>query len=331
MSYLLRALRSLLLLPLLLTASRVFAQPSQSAVPPSREVAQYLAEVQQLIKKKSMFADYINWGKLRAEVTQQEQGLVTIEQCKPVLDHMLHALRKAGDKHSFFLSKAKATAQLSATYAGQQAESRYLGNGLGYIKVPAFSSMNASASLTFSQGIRRQLETLETQHQLTGWVVDLRHNTGGSMRPMIEGLQTLIGEEPYGYFIIPRHKRQIQLRIQREKEKQLSALPAATTQRRVAVLTDSLTGSSGEMAAIALKGLRNTKFFGQPSAGYTTTNMNYRLSDGAYLLLAEGYMVDRNRRPYLDGIVPDVVVEYSPTEALDKTLEAATKWLSEAK
>jgi hypothetical protein len=25
------------------------------------------------------------------------------------------------------------------------------------------------------------------------------------------------------------------------------------------------------------------------------------------------------------------VVEYSPTEALDKTLEAATKWLSEAK
>jgi C-terminal processing protease CtpA/Prc len=278
-----------------------------------------------------MFADSIDWQQLRVDVAHRAQGLVTIAQCKPILDYLLLTLRKAGDKHSFFMSKATVAPRLSARYAGQQAESRYLGDGIGYLKVPAFASFNDSASLTFSHSIRQQLQILESQQQLIGWVLDLRHNTGGNMRPMLEGLQALIGEEPYGYFVFPRQKRQLQLRIRREKGRQASTLATATTPRRLAVLTDSLTGSSGEMVAIALKGLRNTRFFGQPSAGYTTTNMTHRLSDGAYLLLAEGYMVDRNRRAYLSGVAPDVVVEYAPAGGPDKTLETASRWVREGK
>jgi C-terminal processing protease CtpA/Prc len=287
--------------------------------------------VQQLIQKRSLFADSIDWPQVRTHVTQQAQGLVTTEQCQPILNYLLRTLRKVGDKHSFFISKAKVAPRLSARYAGQQAESRYLGEGIGYLKVPAFPSFNDSASQTFSHGIRQQIETLESQQQLSGWVLDLRHNTGGNMRPMVEGLQALLGEEPYGYFIIPRHNRQIQLRLQRAKGKPTSARATATTPRRLAVLTDSLTGSSGEMVAIACQGLRNTRFFGQPSAGYTTTNVTHKLSDGTYLLLAEGYMVDRNRRAYLRGITPDVVVEYAPAGGPDKTLETANRWVREGK
>jgi carboxyl-terminal processing protease len=177
--------------------------------------------------------------------------------------------------------------------------------------------MNPEVGQTFSQG----------------WVVDLRHNTGGNVHPMIQGLQPLLGEGIYGYYIFPRRtiKKAIPLWVHGGKETKQRAVEKAKTPRRVAVLIDSLTGSSGEMVAIALKGLPQAKFFGQPSAGYTTTNGTYPLSDGAYLLLATGYMADKNRHTYLPNIAPDVVVESAPAGAKDKTLEAARKWLLEAK
>jgi carboxyl-terminal processing protease len=85
------------------------------------------------------------------------------------------------------------------------------------------------------------------------------------------------------------------------------------------------------MVALSFKGRSNVKLFGQPSAGYTTANQDFKLSDGAYLLLATGYMADKNRHIYLPNIAPDVVVEYAPVNAPDKTIETARKWLLEAK
>ncbi|OGX84251.1 hypothetical protein BEN47_16490 [Hymenobacter lapidarius] len=151
---------------------------------------------------------------------------------------------------------------------------------------------------------------------------------------MINGLQPLLGEGIYGYYIFPRRAimKAMPQYVWSGKEKEPRAGKAAKTQQQqVAVLIDSLTASSGEMVAISFKGRSNAKFFGQPSAGYTTGNGTYKLSDGAYLFLATGYMADKNRNTYLPNIAPDVVVEYSPAGAQDKTIEAAKKWLLEAK
>ncbi|RPD44375.1 hypothetical protein DNI29_21975 [Hymenobacter sediminis] len=334
MPYRIKSPIGLLVLPLLVTASSAYAQTSTPDAKPSKQVVEYLATFQLLIKENALYADSLDWAQVSREVTEKARGLATLEEAKPVLDHILRMLKSAGDKHSFLLSKEKATSQTSASYAGEQAQSRYLGEEIAYLRIPALSSMNPSAGQTFSQNIRNQIEALESQHTLTGWVVDLRHNTGGNMHPMIQGLQPLLGEGIYGYYILPRRriKKTIPLWVWSNKEKtKQRAVEKAKTPQRVAVLIDSLTGSSGEMVAIALKGLPQAKIFGQPSAGYTTTNGTYPLSDGAYLLLATGYMADKNRNTYVPNIAPDVVVEYSPAGAEDKTLEAARKWLLEAK
>lgn len=329
MSYQLKPHSGLSLCLLLLATSSLFAQSDK----PAKEVVKYLDQVQLIIKKNALVADAIDWEQLSKEVKVQSQGLTTIDECKPVLDYILSALRRAGDKHSFFIVKEKAARQAASSYAGQQAESRYLDDGVGYIKIPAFSSMNVSVGLAFSQSIQRQLETLAAQHSITSWVVDLRHNTGGNMRPMIGGLQTLLGEGTYGYFIFPRSRfrKEIPLRIQTGKEKRQPVGEIVEMQKKIAVLIDSLTASSGEMTAISLKGLSNAKFFGQRSGGYTTTNQDFILSDGAYLLLATGYMADKNRNKYENGITPDVIVEPSPDGAQDKTIEVAKRWLLETR
>jgi carboxyl-terminal processing protease len=333
MSYRKKPQMSLVVLPLFFAARSLSAQPSTPDTKPSKEVVQYLDEFQHIIKQNALYADSLDWAQLSREVTEKSRGLATVEECKPVINHILRTLRNAGDKHSYFLPKEKATSQTSANYEVPQAESQYLGNGIGYLKIPALSSFNSSIGQTFSQGIRRQLEALETQNNLTGWVVDLRHNTGGNVHPMINGLQPLLGEGIYGYFLFPRRpiKKTIPLYVWRGKGKEQPAGEAANTRQRVAVLIDSLTGSSGEMVALSFKGRSNVKFFGQPSAGYTTTNQDFKLSNGAYLLLATGYMADKNRHTYLPNIAPDVVVEYAPANTPDKTLEAASKWLLEAK
>jgi carboxyl-terminal processing protease len=322
---------SVLVLLLLLAASRLFAQTNAPDAKPSEEVVQYLDRFQLLIKQHALCADSIDWGRLRREVTEQSRGLATVEDCRPVLDHILRTLRNAGDKHSRFLPKESATRWTSSSYSAPPAESRYLENGIGYLKIPAFSSLDTAAGRAFSQGIRRQLEALRTQHDVTGWVVDLRQNTGGNMYPMINGLQALLGTGTYGYFITPHNKKGVRLRSRGGTGPGQRAVIAAKTQQRVAVLIGAQTASSGEMVAIALKGLPHAKLFGQPSAGYTTTNATYKLTDGAYLFLAAGYMADKNRHKYLPNIAPDVMVESSPLDAQDKTMEAARRWLLEAK
>ena len=45
------------------------------------------------------------------------------------------------------------------------------------------------------------------------------------------------------------------------------------------------TSSSGEMTALALVGRSKVRTFGAPSAGFTTTNVPYPLSDGAFLVI----------------------------------------------
>lgn len=334
MSYRLKLSLKLLLLPLLLASGSLFAQSKKPEATPSKEVVQYVAEFQKIIKKNALYADSIDWSQLRKEVREQSQGLTTIAEAKPVIDLILRALRNAGDKHSFIIPQEKAPDWTSADYAGEQAKSRYLEDGIGYIKVPGFLSMNASAGQAFAQSIQSQIEALQTQYKPTGWVIDLRHNTGGNMHPMIQGLQPLIGEGKYGYFIFPRHtliKEKPLYNWSGKTKQQRAGAAAAVQQPRLAVLIDSLTGSSGEMVAIALHGLNNARFFGQPSAGYTTINQDFKLSDGAYLLLATGYMADKNHHTYLPKILPDVVVEPSPQDSPDKTIEAARKWLLEAK
>ena len=90
----------------------------------------------------------------------------------------------------------------------------------------------------------------------------------------------------------------------------------------IAVLVGSRTASSGEATATAFHGRPDTRFFGQPTAGLTTSNEPLALSDGALLILTMSVFTDRNGVSYGQdiSIEPDVLVDGDPTAA-------ATDWL----
>jgi C-terminal processing protease CtpA/Prc len=96
---------------------------------------------------------------------------------------------------------------------------------------------------------------------------------------------------------------------------------------KVAILTNSRTMSSGEVTTVAFRGRPNTRSFGQPTGGYSTTNANFYLSDRAMILLTISVYGDRDKNPYGEKITPDVVVE--PKEGEDAVLAEAIRWLQQ--
>jgi C-terminal processing protease CtpA/Prc len=86
-----------------------------------------------------------------------------------------------------------------------------------------------------------------------------------------------------------------------------------------------MTASSGEFTAISFMGLPNTKLFGQPTRGLTTTNVSIKISDDINLNLAVGYSANRYKQPIRGQIVPDVIVPH--TEGSDNAIQAAKDWL----
>jgi C-terminal processing protease CtpA/Prc len=96
---------------------------------------------------------------------------------------------------------------------------------------------------------------------------------------------------------------------------------------KIALLIDSMTGSSGEITAISFIGLANVKVFGTPSAGYITANATIILFDGTLLNLATSNVADRTHKIYFDKIIPDLNVNTGISSNVDTPLETAKKWL----
>ncbi len=295
----------------------------------SKEVTEYISEFSSIIKTNAFYSDSINWEQLHKKVVAISKGVSSIKTCRPIIDTMLKTLRQAGDRHSFFLPQQIAQ-KLKKNFENRAAESRYLGDGIGYIKVPEFASFDSSEISAFASAIQNKIQTIDTTYIIRAWMVDLRKNTGGNMYPMIAGLNCLTDDGIYGYFIDPKTLTESQListNGQASKAKVNLPYKVKNITCKIAVLVDSMTASSGEMVAISLKSLGNARFFGQSTAGLTTVTDLFELSDGSYLVLATKYMVDRNRQKYLAGIIPDVITPKQTDKTQDETVEIAKIWL----
>ena len=156
------------------------------------------------------------------------------------------------------------------------------------------------------------------------------------MYPMILGIKQLIGDGVFAS-VLKKNGGREDWRLNGneiyESEKLITALDYAClpdqTNKKVVLLTSEITGSSGEIVALAFLGRENTMIIGEESAGYMTSNELYRLPFGTFLLLSEG--VETNRKgEVIESILPDkIMVEGDNFEQLSQDLKirAALEWL----
>jgi len=308
----------------------LFTYSQQAKHSPGTEIVKLKKEIFSIVKNRSMYGDSVDWR----SVTQELKALNFTENdsiSKLILfDFFTKKLREAGDKHSFFITK-KSISKIVGTPVSLNPEADYLGEGIGWIKVPECLTFDAKKDISFANRIRSEIKRIDSAQNISGWIVDLRHNGGGNMWPMLAGLNALSEDGTVGYFVDPKSKKQQPWIVQNGKlfSSAIIDYKIKNTKTKIAILIDSLTGSSGEMTAISFMGLPNVKVFGQPSAGYTTANYTHTLSDGSQFLLAERFAADRTGKTYKVKVIPDVNVnDFSNTKG-DSVVLTAKKWLLE--
>lgn len=294
----------------------------------SAEVVKLKKEIFKLVKKNSMFSSSLDWN----EVARESDALKLIgndsTDTKILFDFFTQKLRKAGDKHSFFIAK-QSISKIREAELPVHPQADYLGEGIAWVKVPPCLTFDAAKDKAFANTIRSEIKRIDSGQKVSGWIVDLRHNTGGNLWPMLAGLNALIEDGTVGYFVDPKSNKKQPWISHNGKlnSSTINSYKIENTKVKIAVLIDSMTGSSGEMTAISFLGLPNVKTFGQPSAGYTTANQTYFLSNGSQLLLAVQFVADRTGKPYKDMIIPDVAVNDLNNTKNDGVILTAKKWL----
>jgi C-terminal processing protease CtpA/Prc len=278
-----------------------------------------------IIKDNSLFSDSLNWRQVSSELaTLQLQKNDSLDKLT-ILNFFINKLKVVGDNHSFYSAISKAPKQARQTNEPEKPESQYLGNGIGIIKVPMFMSPSSEKIKEFANSIRNQIKKLDTENDIKGWIVDLRNNDGGNMWPMIAGLNALFKDGTVGYFVGNKKSNGSEWNIRNGKinlsKERVDTYKVKNLDSKIAILINSNTASSAEMTAVTFIGLPNARLFGQPSAGYTTANSDFNLSNGWKLYLATNLIADRNHKVYSNKVIPDFIVE------IDTEVSAAEAWL----
>ncbi len=330
---------------LLLAATRLPAQASRSTMPDS--VRGYIRDAMAAFRAHSVHRAEVNWRTLEDSVVAQSAGAQTPSGTWRALTS---ALRNV-DGHSFLLPPPDKMAALTggmmpalaqparrpmaAVETGDASDGLLLDGRIGVVVVPSHSGRNRPA---YVDSLHARIRAVD-RAGACGWVVDLRENTGGNMWPMLAGVGPLLGAEVVGSFTnsapgVGWHYRD-------GRSWQGDSTPPAEVDGRgttppglvihanapVALLVGHKTASSGEMTLLAFLGRPYVRSFGDSTAGYTSSNTNVPLRDGATLIVTSAYPRDRLGRTYPLSVSPDELVPSSDSAGSDAPLRRAVAWL----
>lgn len=303
------------------THLRLAAKPYQSN---GTTAAAVLDAAIHIVRAHALHADQVKWNQLEPRLHAMIAGTTLPMDAYAAIHLLLASLQ---DHHSHLLPPSVAKQEATGGMPSRPVVVEARPGGIGYIDMPGYSGMQAAPRRAF---ITRVLDGIDKVHGRArcGWMVDLRHDTGGSMLPMLAGLRPLLGDDALGGFrnaqgtVTPLHAMS-------PLDKDLPHGPSLQ-HARVAVLLGPSTASSGEVVAVAFRGRPYTRSFGQPTAGLSTGNSLYPLPDGSLIALTTSVDVDRHGQVYGGRIEPDQPVDAAATAAGDVTLDAARAWLISA-
>jgi C-terminal processing protease CtpA/Prc len=294
--------------------------------PPSPAVQKYLEEVVRIMQANSINRAAINWVDFKKNLLAQASGAKTIQQAYPAVVSAIVAL---GDKHSAFVPASPVKGpEAPADKQPPVYLDEPVPKDIGYIRIPWVVGSQEKLD-EYIANVQAQIKERD-KRELKGWLVDLRGNMGGNMWPMLAGAGPILGEDTLGYFFDPNNAKAV-WRYEKGKALLDGDIQAETANYYtlksakpvVAVLTDTLTASSGEAVAVAFKARKHTRSFGAGTCGVSTSRSRFYLSDGSVILLTTAVFADRRLVPYGHSITPDEPLK--PAEAVPR----AIRWIRE--
>lgn len=320
------ALLSILLFPFIAVRSAPLAgipaftenRPDTPELPCLQKAGQLLDEVLNFMEKNYYRRDQVSWPVLAAEAKAR---LRAADNCDDAYGSINWCFRELKEPHSFIMDPGKAS-----RYTGNTADipgpadlselvgeirGEWLQDSIGYLTIPWVSTTDSLLCERIADSLQSVIARLDTRN-ISRWIIDLRKNSGGNCWPMLAGIGPLLGDGVYGYFVsgderipITYHDgsafqgRHVLCRVSDRGYR------TQRSHKSIVVLTSHGTVSAGEIVALAFKGREQTWLIGEPTAGLTTANATYSLSDRSMLVLTVCQEADRNGQICEGRIQPD--------------------------
>lgn len=304
-----------------------------SDAPLKPSIARYLDEYFTYIRKYSVVRDVASIDQLEAQSRQLCAGHRDLAYVHNILKR--YTTLNLQDGHSFFWTPAEwkdynqGSAKVSLSGLVNYPTGKMLKEGIGYIQMKVFASLDPKILQTYIDSLQTILRTCDAAGP-KGWILDISENGGGNAFAMLTALGPLLGEGVCGYSKSADGSKRTRIykggatywdqNLVLKQDSPVLALSHADLP--VAVVYGNQTGSAGEVVAISFIGKPNARSFGQHTSGATTRVDNLILHDGAALNLACGWDVDRNGKVYEAGVEPDTT-----TGTHEEALAAAKEWI----
>ncbi|MEB2782446.1 S41 family peptidase [Algoriphagus sp. C2-6-M1] len=200
---------------------------------------------------------------------------------------------------------------------GYKIKAEILSKNIGYIVIPAINiGSDQNAIVLATNTIRDSICNLLSKKP-TKLIIDLRTNIGGNMYPMLSGLGLLFPNMQLGgdskdgkSFYSEWELKDGNLYM---GGSQMTSLPinckCTNKIKKYVVLTSRYTTSSGEAVASSLKGQQNITLLGEQTAGYSSTNSWYQLSEEILFSPAIAYYMSMDKTFHINGIFPDIQIK----------------------
>ncbi len=295
------------------------------------DTERYFEETFNLIKDNSVKSNEIDWIELNKTVRDSIRNLNSNYDVHLAI---AYAIKLINDGHSIFGAPQKSDGKQGINSKKTSdsilkipaIKTKIVENDIGYIKLSGLSIVNDSLSKSYTLEIRKALLELDKSGVLSGWIIDLGAHGGGRLSCESLGLAPLFENSLIGIYW---NNKNIYNKIictnkyfkfgEHIQDSLLYDSTLVNKNKKIAVLVDERTVSSGEFLALAFKFQDNSRIFGKQTRGKTSHCGFYKLRDDAILLLAQAYDCDINRNIIKEGIIPDVECssEKSKVKAID--------------
>jgi hypothetical protein len=215
---------------------------------------------------------------------------------------------------SYSMNQEIASKLFKKSIIGYKIETSMLTKKIGYIEIPTINiNADQKAIVLATKTIRDSLCKLLSKKPKK-LIIDLRTNLGGNLYPMLSGLGilfpniTLGGDSKNGDTFYSDWKLKDGNLFM--SDYQMTSIPinceCKNTIKDYIVLTSRYTTSSGEAVASSLKGQLNITLLGEQTAGYSSTNSWFKISENIIFSPAIAYYMSTDKTFHENGIIPNI-------------------------
>ncbi len=299
-----------------------------------------------VLKKHSLYGNQIKWDDIEQKVYDRAKSAKSKSETFEALKIAFNTL---GDKHAAYYQyndeyrlpndelMARYSDSIKAAWAkGPRIHSQMI-EEFAYISIPYMGAGKQEDINTYANWIYDAVIALNKENP-KGWILDLRLNGGGNIRPMLAGLAMFFPDGIVSYYIDRDGNAMDEaafidgyFTIDGEKQAAINNKIPMLKPIKVAVLIGPGTASSGEGVAVVFSQHEQAKLFGENSAGLANSTNGFVFNnDESYYLISTAYIGDKNKKILPESVKPDVVVDSNDaffylTE--DTVVQAAITWL----